>query len=321
MPFTAWRDYSDLQGRPGWGHVITVSNSSGFYIMAFLSTIVTIAGGSAWAMISLLIHAHLARKGTSSDVFGLQQQVALRNPGSAFRAAWDAFTIHWSWSKVPATRRLRRTAMIAVPGIIVWAFFTVASIMVSKIATDADSPVMVRVKPHKCGFMAFTADSQGTGAGLDTVALEELRADKFTNDTIDARAYALSMRPDMFRNGEPKSSFIKPKLGYTLETNVPCLFPNETYCLVTDRGAVTTISLTSDKLNSHLDLGINAPRQDRVFMQQKATCSLVDPSSVASDDEEYISYDLGAIGNATDDAYTFVYPKGVWNNTVGYQVQ
>lgn len=68
--WSLWYDHS-ASGVGGWA--LTVPNQHGFYIASLLSTIVILAGASAWKIVSLLLHAYLARQGRTSNIFGLQQ--------------------------------------------------------------------------------------------------------------------------------------------------------------------------------------------------------------------------------------------------------
>ncbi|KAH7018083.1 uncharacterized protein B0I36DRAFT_435468 [Microdochium trichocladiopsis] len=315
--WTLWYDHSSVGGG-GW--VITVPNEHGFYITSFLSTIVTIAGASAWNIVSLLLHAHLARDGPATDVFGLQQQVSLRNSPSGIRAAVDALSLLASWRHTPGWKRIRRTALIAAPAVLVWGSFFAASLLTSLVANQATDRAIVRAKPSRCGFLVARRDDSDSGDGerVDRITFTDLITDKWSNDTINARAYALSVRTNSARNGPQRSIFMNPKLDYTFETEVPCGLPNATYCLNTVNA---TISLTSAKINSHADLGINAPPSDRVSFQHKAVCSVIDDGYFQTNKSGYIHYYLGPVGNFSSKGPTFRYPLGHWNSSVGYQMK
>ncbi|KAH7026624.1 uncharacterized protein B0I36DRAFT_415231 [Microdochium trichocladiopsis] len=311
--WSLWYDHSSMGP---WGWVITVPNEHGFYITSFLSTILTIAGASAWNIISLLIHAHMARGGPTTDIFGLQQQVSLRNSPSGFRSALDAISLFIAWRHTPGYKRGRRTLMVALPGVLIWGAFFAASLLTSMVANEATDRAIVRAKPDRCGFVVNRPNDQAIGDPADQDEFHDLLTEKWTNDTVEARAYALSMR-DATRTAPLKSIFMKPKLEYKLETNVPCALPNSTYCL---NESNATISLTSERLDSHLHLGINAPPSDRIALQHKATCSVVENEYFVTASERYISFRLGPTGLPNSTAPTYRFPIGHWNQTMGYQI-
>ncbi|KAJ1324032.1 hypothetical protein MN608_10091 [Microdochium nivale] len=309
-----WHDHTS-----GWSWTMTVPNQHGYYITSFLATVVVLAGASAWTIVSLLIHAHLARKGPTTDIFGLQQQVSLRNSPSGFRATLDAVLVLLSWRGKPGKRRVRRAALIAVPGIVTWGGFLVASLLTSRVATEFTDRAMVRAKPERCGFLTYTLNNQSDVAKSFTTLDEfrDLAADKWANDTVAARAYALSMQSDTTRAGRSRSVYINPKLSYTLETNLPCALPDSSYCFNNDN---STIRLTSAKLDSHNDLGINAPPADRVLFQHKAECSIMNNQPFLAEDDSFRYYSMGPVGSPNDTGATYIYSKGNWTSYVGYQL-
>ncbi|KXJ86390.1 hypothetical protein Micbo1qcDRAFT_236925 [Microdochium bolleyi] len=312
--WTFWHDHTG-----DWSWTMTVPNQHGYYIASFLATIVTLAGASAWNIVSLLIHAHFARNGPATDIFGLQQQVSLRNSPSGLRAAIDAVAVFLSWRGKPGRRRLRRTGLVAIMGMVTWTSFFAASLTTSRAATEITDRAMVRAVPKRCGFLKYTFNNESdiTKSFASSASFEDLMDDKWANDTVAARAYALSMQSESVRTERSRSAYMNPKLGYTLEKNVPCALPNNSFCYNNDNA---TISLTTAKLSSHADLGINAPAKDRVFFQHKATCSIANNHAFLSDDSNYYYYNLGPVGRPNETDATYKHRKGVWSKQVGYQL-
>lgn len=138
---------------------------------------------------------------------------------------------------------------------------------------------------------------------------------------MTARAYALSLHSG--DAGARSSTYMNPKLNYTLEmgsssSNVPCGLPNATYCL---NQVNATIRLTSQRIDSHADLGINAAPADRVAFQHRAACSVVNDDWFTARGTKYMGYWLGPVGNVTADRATLNYALGLWNSTGGYQIR
>jgi len=133
------------------------------------------------------------------------------------------------------------------------------------------------MQPYRCGFQVDTRDDSDDGTkvheSIDKYTFTDLKTDRWANRTVNARAYALSLHSG--DAGARSSIYMNPKLNYTLETgsHVPCGLPNATYCL---NQINATIRLTSQRIDSHADLGINAAPADRVAFQHRATCSVVD---------------------------------------------
>jgi hypothetical protein len=105
-------------------------------------------------------------------------------------------------------------------------------------------------------------------------------------DNTEMASYWLAQRPLLqqanvyasqcynISNGESQngctSHLPATSIGYTVNTNVACPFPNVTLCRQTSEGAVR---ITSDLINSNSHLGINAPLKDQIGFRQIMTCS------------------------------------------------
>jgi hypothetical protein len=104
-------------------------------------------------------------------------------------------------------------------------------------------------------------------------------------DSAEMASYWLSQRPLLqqanlyasecynISNGAGEacvSQLPTTSIGYTVDTNVACPFPNSSMCRQTPEGAVR---ITSDLINSNSHLGINAPLKDQIAFRQIMTCA------------------------------------------------
>jgi hypothetical protein len=159
---------------------------------------------------------------------------------------------------------------------------------------------------------------------------------KVLNDTIDARAYARSCYAADFStpNTIACSFYTKPPLNYASKIlNQTCPFGLSQSAENLDlpfSGSECNITYNTGLylmytgiLDSHDDLGINAPPQDRIRSQKNVTCSPLFIHSANSTGDfgssDYTEYNYGSFPSLNQNYTYLCNPKTTMDN-VGYQI-
>ncbi|KAF5700350.1 hypothetical protein FMUND_14363 [Fusarium mundagurra] len=282
-------------------------------LLSGLTILVTIAGSSFWNIVAFALHDRKARN-ESPTVLDLQHQVSLRNSAGATQTLWEALKIHQAWAKSCKKPIVKQTCFVAIPALIVSAGFAIAALFTSRVANKAYSTVVARVQPKDCGFWFFN-----TTSGNDLPALSAMGA-KGQNDTRRARSHVANFYANTSSSTAP-SIFIRPTLPYNISSSAPCPIPAHNRCIP---GPDQAFSITSDFLDSHEMLGINAKFEDRVSIQLSLTCSPVHTDDLIqetrNEDGAFMEFFLGPIFGLTD--YTYRYNRAIGNKTgIGYLIQ
>ncbi|KAH6854685.1 hypothetical protein B0I37DRAFT_336727 [Chaetomium sp. MPI-CAGE-AT-0009] len=291
---------------------LTLPVDSGNLLVSGLTFLVTIAGASCWSIVAFILHHRRAKAGPASAL-DLQYRVSLRNSAGAVCTLWEAFQIHQAWSPTRPKKLVRRTLSVVIPAFVVSACFTVAALFTSRVANKDYGPTIARAEAHECGFWDLPSNPDAETASLFTA--------KSRDDAARARTHA-----DSFYNNATTSSvlstFVQATLPYEVNASAPCPIPASERCILGDNKA---FSITSDYLDSHEMLGINARFEDRINLQIRATCSPVDVANlarvIADSQGTFIEYQigsvLGGIGNVT-----YRYNVALANNTgLGYTLR
>ncbi|KAL8811575.1 MAG: hypothetical protein Q9200_001692 [Gallowayella weberi] len=239
------------------GSTITLSDGDGALLTAFLAIFVTTAGTACWKILSYLLHQSRAGR-DFQDVLHQQLQVTFRNAGSASAAAWQFTQLFWYWRKLPV-RPLARVLPFLFLALLNMVFFIVAGIFSSQVTKAAGNEVLIQSR--RCGLLNLTLDPSSQRGSVAVGNLE-------TNDTMTASTYSQAC----YGNGQNPlqcNRYIRPSLPWTTVSNATCPFTHS-LCYY---GATSAYLMDSGLLDSHRDLGINAPSSDRVQYRKITTCS------------------------------------------------
>lgn len=257
-----WIDHSR---NPVLGATITLNADWGQNLISAAAIVVQIIGIALWTIVAYTIHQKRATAGLR-DEFEAQLQVVLRNCVSADGAAWDLFSLGRAWDG-------RRPGVWSVAGwmsasaTMIYAAFIVAGIFVGQIATNSYDAINVLLAPQACGFINLNAGASGR-AGYSNVNI---------NVSTNAQQYARSC----YGGGSiisPISCSVYPvsSLNYNAEmTDQACPVLGGAACFEDDPDA-SPLRLRTEVVDSHRDLGINAPQGDRLSVQYEATCAPLD---------------------------------------------
>jgi hypothetical protein len=293
-----WIDYSRSSVL---GATVTLPMAWGSILISMLTVAVTISASAFWPVTAFLLHQTSIHQ-DMVDPVGLQLQVILRNSGSPLSTLWDLIRVQSAWRKGPRIKQ--RTLQFAVPALIVWLSFTVASIFVSAVATNGYSEIRVLLKPDNCGFLNYNLTTP-----------EGVLAASFLSHTInsDSRSYAGAW----YGNASTVPTIYPVNiLPYNTTFNTSCPF-DTSRCLL---GKTSAFTMTTSLLDSHSMFGFNAPKNLRLQFQKNMTCAVahVGDLVVNSDTQvsvyagPYVYPDLSVLTN-----YTYTYNTALANNTLG----
>lgn len=114
------------------GATLTVANSTGGVITAFLALFVTVVGTSLWRLLCFVLHTKLSARQIPRDGFYHQQQVILRNASTAMDGLKSFAQLAWKW-RDRSTRRRRQIIPLISGMVLLSSTFFIASILSSQV--------------------------------------------------------------------------------------------------------------------------------------------------------------------------------------------
>ncbi|KAK5946636.1 hypothetical protein PMZ80_000779 [Knufia obscura] len=280
------------------GATVTLGEREGGLLTAFIATFVTIVGAELWKVICYISH-QLRSKHAPQDGLYHQQQVILRTSPTPAGAAWLFLLQTWCWAG-RARLSLLRTLPWALFGAVYIGAIGLTAIFSSEISKSPGSLRLI-VSDNDCGIWSLNMSSPYH---------QEAYSVKSTNDR-----YVFVFR------------FPVPSIPWTADLNATCPFEFGTTCRFGDTAAY---KMVSKRINSHYDLGINAPSAGRVELEKTTTCAPLrtapfviirnstDPLFYGRPDDTVIEYNYGPIGVVTN--YTYAYNDHASFDNLGYSL-
>jgi hypothetical protein len=238
------------------GATVTLSERDGGLLISFVATFVTIVGAQLWRIISFISHQSRSSR-RPQDGLHYQQQIIFRNASTPGGAAWSFFQQLYYWRGKAATVT-RRTLPWALFSIIYLLFFGLLAVFSSQISKSTGNARLIQ--GGNCGY--WTVD--------DSNSTEALQAynQKMANESIVSSTYARAC----YGGSHSKlqcATFPVGAIEWSAQTNASCPFQSG-ICVYGDTAA---FKMTSKKIDSHLDLGINAPARNRIQLIKETTCA------------------------------------------------
>ncbi|KAL8686954.1 MAG: hypothetical protein Q9218_006742 [Villophora microphyllina] len=305
------------------GSTITLSYSDGALLTAFLAVFVTASGSGCWKILSYILHQVRANQ-KPRDGLHHQTQVIFRNTGSAVTAALQVGQLARYWRK-NTVRPLARAIPVLFLALLNVAVFGVASIFSSQVTQAAGHNVLIR--SASCGIVNTTIASSISSSSEWRKKEKDLKKLEI-NDVSSANTYAQHCYEGKAQNLLDCDQYARQYLNWVSKQNTTCPFPNSLDACI--YGATGAYSMDSGLIDSHDDLGLNAPISQRVKYRQVTTCSPLnltgytkeledtDPSDPAYGDT-ILTYVLGNVTvGSHQDNYTFRYNPKRPVSTTGY---
>ena len=273
-----------------FGATLTLTQTNGSFLVAFLALFVSFSGTSFFRISCFALH-HVLSSNKPSDALYHQIQAILRNSASGTTAFLSFFQLLWSQSESRNSRRpVTRVLPILLHSAIIIGAFAVAGIYSSRITSLTGDEVLIWSPVQ--GPVNFTNQT----TDLETVTkvfgrYMSKRNNAFANYAQDCYTNA---------NSTPGNckTFVKTHLPRVIDRNASCPFDSR-LC----RSNYGNVRIDTGFLDSHWDLGINAPEPQRIRIRNVLHCSpLVTEGHVVyhnqSDDKlpiPYFSYYYGPI--------------------------
>lgn len=241
------------------GATLTLSERDGGLLISFVATFVTIVGAQLWRVISFLIHQVRSTNGPR-DGLHHQQQAIFRNASTPGGAAWSFLLQTWYW-RGRASHSALRTLPWTIFGILYLILFGVLATFSSQVSKAAGSARLIH--GDNCGYWRLDEDLASDSSETTTAYQQRM-----TNETIVTGTYARAC----YGGSADKIScgtYPVPALDYISERNASCPFASGT-CVHGDSAA---FKLATKALNSHHQLGINAPSSRRIDIHKELTCA------------------------------------------------
>lgn len=154
------------------------------------------------------------------------------------------------------------SVLASAPGLI-WAGFLVAGIFVGRIVTSTGADSQMLLTAGDCGWLT-PADPAGQDSALGMMHIA-------INASSVAMQYARQCYQEDTLSAVSCTTWPKPKLSYRVDKDQSCPFSGEAVCFEEKDSA--PITMLSSRLDSHIDLGINAPKRERLTLEKRATCA------------------------------------------------
>ena len=242
------------------GATLTLHVRQANYLITFLALIVTACASFVWIILAFILHQLLVR-GPVSTVFDLQRQILLRNTGGPLGIVVAYAKLYTAWRGRSKAILVPKIAFVAVPALIVWIIFAVASIFVAEVASKSYEQIAVLAAPGQCGIFS---------PWNDPISVLAANLQKNRVETTAAQQYANAHYADESFSQASHSIYPAAILPYRAENSTTC--PWDDLCAL---GSIGAFSLETPPLDSHTIFGINGRVEDRVSIQKNLTCSVI----------------------------------------------
>lgn len=238
-----------------FGATITMNKSSGNIFIAFMALFIGITGTSLWRIVAF-ISFNIVSKSTPQDGVYHQRQAVFRNSFREVEVIFKLIKIYMSW-RAHAKNLGRRLIPCVVLALVVFLLVNAAGAFSSQIAVTPRTEVLL--SGRNCGYVRTRGIT-----GSDQTLIWRPYHSEFQNK---ASNYALRCY-DPKENTSGCQTYVRKSLHSTITHNASCPF-EESICKSKDKN----ILIDTGILDSHYDLGINAPLEDRFQYREKIHCA------------------------------------------------
>lgn len=237
------------------GKTLTLTRSNGNFLIAALALFVTITGTSFWRIFCFALHHSFSSEAPQDGLYH-QRQAILRTSGTGVAGLWSLSRIAWAWRK-NAPRVARRMLPTIATSICIISAFGAASIFSSWISTAMGNEVLL--SGRNCGWTTWSKLSIYQQATL---------LNSYSSQVVSSSADYVQRCYAQGAQRQDCPSFVRVSLPGSLDNNYTCPFDDK-LCQF-DFG---NVRLDSGLLDSHHDLGINAPMEERFSYRRITECA------------------------------------------------
>ena len=237
---------------PIYGRTLTLTRQNSDLLQAFLTLLVSFAGGQFWKLIAFYLHRFYTGRHEPKDGLQLQIEVTLCNTAEPISAAKTFTSLGFRWYHL-APQALLRCLPLAILAIGSFVVFTIAGIFTSLVTQDMDNKMLIA--GGRCGAYFITPGHVDYDIKLKR---DQTDQDSYVRQCYGNETDALAC-----------STFATPQIDWTVDTNASCPFASG-MCI---GGDTASISFDTGMMDSNDDFGINAVENDRIQIRRVTTCS------------------------------------------------
>ncbi|KAI0856675.1 hypothetical protein F4860DRAFT_396917 [Xylaria cubensis] len=243
------------------GLTLTLKREEANLLIAFTAFFITFVSTRFWRIMCFAFHRHYATN-TSRDAVHHQRQAILRN-SSTPESGLQLF-LRLIWTNRHGKSRFH-PFWVVVAAVTSIAAFTAASGLSSQISTAVGTEVLI--KSLNCGSLNLTTFTASDGI-TSTALLQLVQGPHLAEKANNAANYAQQCYSTGAAGTLSCERFITKVIGSTKDQNTTCPFEQK-MC----RSLSTNLRVDSGFINSHKDLGLNAPPQDRFMARYVLHCA------------------------------------------------
>ncbi|KAI0395573.1 hypothetical protein F5Y17DRAFT_474277 [Xylariaceae sp. FL0594] len=267
-----------------FGATLTTTKTYGNLLISFTVVFIGVATSRLWKILCLLMHRYHST-GDPRGPLHHQRQVVLRNSASPEAGLFDVIRLCGAWRK-SGMRKLLGLLFLILFALLYLVAITAAGGFSATITIAVGDEALI--KSRYCGPIL----SNGTYAGASIIA--QFALEKVNNAANYAQqCYSTGDTTDQAPSTAACSKFVASTLHTTTaKYDHDCPF-HQNIC----RKPNNTLRLDSGYMDSHNDLGLNAPGNERIAIRHVLQCTPLETkgytSSVVEVDQKWIRYNYG----------------------------
>ncbi|KAF7540014.1 hypothetical protein G7054_g1710 [Neopestalotiopsis clavispora] len=235
------------------GLTLTLTRQDADLVIAFTAFFVSFVGARFWRIICLACHRYFSSS-DSEDTLHHQRQVVLRNSSTAESGLWVFIQLIWAWRRRAAKPLLRILPLCTIALLCTLAFVTAGGLSARMSTAIGDEVLM---NGNNCSIFYPGAVENYTSAHA-----WEIWTSKILNNAFNyaQRCYT----SDGIGSTGACGTLVKDRLLSLQNASASCPFEDH-IC----RSQSSNLILDSGYVDSHTDLGLNSPPDERILFRYK----------------------------------------------------
>jgi hypothetical protein len=280
-----------------FGSTLTTAKIYGNLLISFTAVFIGVATSRLWKILCLLLHRYHSTGDPRGPVHH-QRQVVLRNSASPEASLFDIVRLFWAWRK-SGMRKIMGLLLLILFTFLYFVAVTAAGGFSSTITTAVGDEVLIRSR--YCGPIILNSTY------ADESTRNQFNAEKVNN----AANYAQQCYSAADGKGESSrttacNKFVVSSLPTTANYTFDCPFQQK-ICLKPNN----TLRLDTGYIDSHRDLGLNAPEGQRLGIRHVLQCTPLKTegytSSVIEANRGWTRYHYGNTTTSAERAIDYIY--------------
>lgn len=259
-----WTNY--LRGGKVFGITLTVNETTASILSPALALIVSIAGSQLWRLFQFALHQTRATDQEKNFLFH-QQQVTLRNTATDLNTLWRLIRLAFAWRR----HRDIKVFWESLPLLIWTSFHLILIILIGLFSSwllQASDDVLSR-SPWCGQYSQNFINEAFSGSTADAILAESFAYSNYMNSRFAVAQQHLDV---CATSSDGCDGLVTTSLPYT-KAIAPGTCPfSGSIC----HPNASTIEFDTGYLSSATQLGLNAPKEDRISFRMQAKCAPLD---------------------------------------------